>query len=152
MSVPLPSVRQSVRMEKPGSHWTDFDEISYLRILRRSVDKIQVSLKSDKNNGYFTLRPMYIYDSILLNSLNNEYFKHIYRECRNTHFMIKNVFLKIVPFIRYRWNIFWSPRGHSIWRCNTAHALCTPDNWATDAHSESITPFLPRQKWLRERA
>ena len=33
-------------------------------IFRKSVDKIQVSLKSDKNNGYFTWRYMYIYDCI----------------------------------------------------------------------------------------
>jgi len=32
------------------------------------VEKIQVSLKSDRNNGYFTSRPMYIYDNISLNS------------------------------------------------------------------------------------
>jgi len=30
--------------------------------------KIQVSLKSDKNNSYFTLSPMYIYDHISLTS------------------------------------------------------------------------------------
>jgi len=41
-------------MEKLGSHWTDFHEISYLTIFRISVEKIQVSLKYDKNNGYFT--------------------------------------------------------------------------------------------------
>ena len=34
-------------------HWTDFHEISYLSIFRKSVEEIQVSLKSDKNNGYF---------------------------------------------------------------------------------------------------
>jgi hypothetical protein len=34
---------------------------------RKYVEKIQVSLKSDKNNGYFTRIPMYIFD-ILLNS------------------------------------------------------------------------------------
>jgi len=28
------------------------------------VEKIQVSLKSDKNNGYFTCRSMYIYVKI----------------------------------------------------------------------------------------
>jgi hypothetical protein len=39
-----------------------------LSIFRKSVEKIQVSLKSDKNNGYFTWRPMYIYDYISLNS------------------------------------------------------------------------------------
>jgi hypothetical protein len=32
----------------------------------KNVEKIQVLLKSDKNNGYFTWRPMYIYDIILL--------------------------------------------------------------------------------------
>jgi hypothetical protein len=31
---------------------------------RKPVDKIEVSLNSDKNNGYFTWRPMYIYDNI----------------------------------------------------------------------------------------
>jgi hypothetical protein len=49
-----PSVRPSIRMEQLGSLWTDFREILYLRIFRKSVPKIQISLKSDKNNGYFT--------------------------------------------------------------------------------------------------
>jgi len=34
----------------------------------KSVEKIKVSLKSDKNNGYFTWIRTYIYDNILLNS------------------------------------------------------------------------------------
>jgi hypothetical protein len=51
-----------------GSDWTDFNEISYLNIFRKSAEKIQVSLQSDKNNGYFTWRPIYIYDNIALNS------------------------------------------------------------------------------------
>ena len=38
-----------------------------LRIFRKFVEKIQISLKSDMNNRYFTRRPMYIYDSISLN-------------------------------------------------------------------------------------
>jgi hypothetical protein len=58
----------SVRMEQFISHWTDFHEISYLRILRKSVEKIQVSLKSDKNNGYFIGRPIYTFDNISLSS------------------------------------------------------------------------------------
>jgi len=41
-------------MEQLGPHWTDFREILYLNILRKSVEKIQVSLKFDKNNVYFT--------------------------------------------------------------------------------------------------
>jgi len=41
----------SVRMEQLGSRWTDFREILYWNIYCKSVDKIQVSLKLDKNNG-----------------------------------------------------------------------------------------------------
>jgi hypothetical protein len=33
-----------------------------LKIFRKSVEKIQVSLKSDKNSGYFTWRTTYFYD------------------------------------------------------------------------------------------
>jgi len=41
-------------MEQLGSHWMDFHEIQYLGIIRKSVEKIQVVLKSAKNKGYFT--------------------------------------------------------------------------------------------------
>ena len=46
---------------------TDFNEISYMRIFRKSVLEIQVSLKSDESNGYCTQRPMYVYDNTSLN-------------------------------------------------------------------------------------
>jgi len=59
-------VRLSVRppvlpseWKKLGFHVTDSHEIWYLSFFWKSVDKIQVSLKSDKNNGYFTRRPIY---------------------------------------------------------------------------------------------
>jgi hypothetical protein len=45
------SVRPSIRVEQLGSHWTDFHEIWYLSVFRKSVEKIQVSLKYDRNNG-----------------------------------------------------------------------------------------------------
>jgi hypothetical protein len=49
------SVCPSVRMEQLGSHWTDFRDIWHLSVfVRKSVENIEVSLKSDKNNGYFT--------------------------------------------------------------------------------------------------
>jgi len=44
----------SVRMKQLGFHWTDFHEIWYLGIFRTTAEKIQVSLKSGKNSGYFT--------------------------------------------------------------------------------------------------
>ena len=46
------SVCMSVRMEQLGSHGREFHEIWHSSIFKRSVIKIQVSLQSDKNNGY----------------------------------------------------------------------------------------------------
>jgi hypothetical protein len=53
MSVRLPG-RLSAGMEQLDSHWTDFYEIWYVGFFRKSVEKIQVSLKFDTNNWYFT--------------------------------------------------------------------------------------------------
>ena len=44
----------SVHGEQLGSHWTDSDKTWYLSLFRKSAVKIQVSLKSNKNSGYFT--------------------------------------------------------------------------------------------------
>jgi uncharacterized membrane protein len=60
------SVCAPVCMEKLGAHWTDFLENWYLIIFRKSFQKIHVWLKSNKNNGYYTWRPVYIYNSISL--------------------------------------------------------------------------------------
>ena len=57
---------KSVRMEQLGSHCTDFHEIWYLSIFRKSVERIQDSWKSDKTKWYFTWRPTYIFDQIWL--------------------------------------------------------------------------------------
>jgi len=48
------SVRMSVHMEQLSSHWRDFHEVRCFRIFRKSVEKIEISLKSDENNAYFT--------------------------------------------------------------------------------------------------
>jgi hypothetical protein len=40
-------------MEQLGSHWTNFHEVLYLIVFRKSVKKIQVLSKSD-NNGHST--------------------------------------------------------------------------------------------------
>ena len=47
------SIRPSVRTEQLVSHWTDFRWNWYLRIFLKTVEKIRVSLKSDKNKRYF---------------------------------------------------------------------------------------------------
>jgi len=45
---------------RPYAYWTNFHEILYQDIFRKkTVEKIQDSLNSGKNNGYFTSRPIY---------------------------------------------------------------------------------------------
>jgi hypothetical protein len=55
-------------LEQLGSHWTDCHEIWYFSISRKFVEKNQVSLKSDKNDGYFTWKPIDIFNHISLSS------------------------------------------------------------------------------------
>ena len=63
------SVRPPVRPHgTTRSLWTNIHEILYLKIFWKSVERIRVSLKADKNNGYFAWRRMYIYDSMSMNS------------------------------------------------------------------------------------
>jgi hypothetical protein len=58
-----PSVRQHGTTRLPRER---LDKIWYLSFFRKSVEKIQVSSKSLKNNGYFTWRRFHIYDNITL--------------------------------------------------------------------------------------
>ena len=60
-------VCSSIRIEQLDVHWTDFHEVLYMKF-RKSVEKIQVSLKFYKNNGYLTWSFIYVYDNIQLNS------------------------------------------------------------------------------------
>jgi hypothetical protein len=57
----------------PGlPQWTNFQDIFDIWwFFWKSVEKIDVSLKCDKNDRYFEWRCMYIYDNILLNSSHN---------------------------------------------------------------------------------
>jgi len=48
------SVRPSVRTEKLGSQWKDFNEKLYLNIFRKSVDKFQISLQCGSIKGFCT--------------------------------------------------------------------------------------------------
>jgi hypothetical protein len=49
-----PSVLPPFRIEQLGSHQTDLNEIWHLSTFLNCVEKIQVPLRSDKNEGYFT--------------------------------------------------------------------------------------------------
>ena len=48
-------------MDQLGSHTTGFHDIWYLSIFPKSVEKIQVSLKSDKNSGHFIYLVTYVH-------------------------------------------------------------------------------------------
>ena len=64
--IQLPEVFRSVRVERLGSHWTDFFyEILNLGIFRKTVNKTPVSLNSDKNNERFTCRPIHFFFAYL---------------------------------------------------------------------------------------
>jgi hypothetical protein len=54
-----PTVCLSVRIENISYHRMDFYEIWYLRMFWNSAEKIQVLLKSEKNNLYFTRRRLF---------------------------------------------------------------------------------------------
>ena len=115
---------------------------------------MQASLKSGKNNGYFTWRPIYIFfisRSILLRIKNDS--DKICRENRNTHFAFNNFFF------------FFESRGvyEKTWR-NTVEPdrpqitvwllqiVCwIPKAINTHSHYIIIIAF-PLQKWLHERA
>jgi len=47
------SVSPPVRMKQLGSRWTDFNEIWHLSNFRKTIEKIQILLMSEKNDEYF---------------------------------------------------------------------------------------------------
>ena len=59
-------VRLFIRTEQLGSYQKDFHEIWYLRIFKKSVEKIQILLKSDKNKVYIVWGLKYVYDKVWL--------------------------------------------------------------------------------------
>jgi hypothetical protein len=93
----------------------------------KTAKKIQVALKSEKNNGYFTWRcsTFIISHSVLLRigicSNKN------CRENQNTHFMFNNLFHEAVPFMKKCGNIWQSRVGHRR-QYNTVYVLCMLDN------------------------
>ena len=80
-------------MKRLDSHWTDFYEILYLIIFKKSVKKTQVSLQSDKNKGALCEdQCMFIVISCsLLLRMRNISDKNC-TENHHTHFMSNNFF------------------------------------------------------------
>ena len=123
MSV-CPSVRPSVHylMEQHGSHWTNFHEIWYLSIFRKSVEKIYYkftriigTLHADQCTF------MFISCSVLLRMRNVS--DKICRENQKAHFIFNTFFFR--KSCRLWDNVEkYSRRGQATWRYITARALC----------------------------
>jgi hypothetical protein len=137
-------------MNQLNSHWTDFHEIWYLSIFRKSVKKIQVSLKSHKNNGYFTWRPRYFFDHLTQFFSEWEMFQTKIVEEVKTHILCSGtVFRKSRGFWDNMENFCRAGQATAIW-C-TRIACWIPKD--IDTHSEYVILIaFPLQQWLRERA
>ena len=131
----------------------EFYEILCSRIFRKSVGEIQVWLTYDKNNGYFTWRPIsYMIISGWIVILRNTSDK-ICGENQNKH---------ILCSVKYCWTscLLWDnveqyvkARQHTdddIIRRMRVTCWITK---ATDTHSEYVIRIaFPRKQWLQELA
>jgi hypothetical protein len=109
----------TTRLPLDGFSW-------FLSIFLKSVEKIQVALKSDKNSGYFTWIPIQIFDNISFNSSQNEKFVEtkFYRQS-------KHILYSITSFTKsYRlWdNVGKYCRAGQTTDDNISHAHCVLDN------------------------
>ena len=116
--------------------------------------KIQDSLKTDKNNGYFTHEDRYT-DFITSHSVLLRMRDISDKSCtgnQNTHFIFSIFFFsKIVPFMKQSEKKIpeWGWQQLTIWRmrisCWTPNAKNTPPEYV-------IFHVFPLQQWLRKRA
>ena len=127
----------------------DFYEIWYLSIFRKAVKKIQVSLKSDKKNGYLTWRPLYILSYLAQFILEWEMFQAEVVEKIKTHTLCSITFFQKSCRYEIMWkNIVEQGRPQmKIWRIRIA---CRVTNATRHTLRIRITYFFARHQWLRE--
>ena len=128
----------SVRLSAwaPGLQLHDFNAIWCLSIFLKSVEKLQDSLKKDKNKGHFTWRPINIFDPIsLIYSWNEKYFWTKVVEKTKTDLSYSITFLrKSCPL----WdNVEKSCKGGHARDDNMTHAHCMLDK-AINTHSRGM--------------
>jgi hypothetical protein len=96
------SVRPSVRMEQLAYQQADLIKFDTWASFRKSVNKMHVSLKYEKNNEYCTWRPTYIiWQNLAKFFLEWEMGQTKALEKSTTIFTYSNISPKIVPFVRY---------------------------------------------------
>ena len=119
---------------------------------RKSVEKIQVPLKSNNNNRYFTWRPIYIvYHISLSSSYNEKYFRQKLQR-KSKHSLCSVTFIRKLRLFEIMWKNTVGrgrPQMKTIWRMRIACWIPK----ATNTNSEYVILIaFPLPQWLQERA
>jgi hypothetical protein len=119
---------------------------------RTYVEKIQGSLKTDKNKGHFTWRPIYIFDHISLTSSQHEkcFRQNLYRKSQHT-FDVQWRFSENLAVYEIMWKSIVEPDRQQlkIWRMRISCWIPK----AADTHSQYVIIIaFPRQQCLHEHA
>jgi hypothetical protein len=111
----------------------------------KSVKKIQVSLKSHKNNRYFTWRPVYTFNILLKSLYNENCFKKGVEQIK-THLMFNNYFFDSCAVYDALWENIIGPRRPQMLIWHICTACWIPE--ATNTHSEHVIFIdFPLQQW-----
>jgi hypothetical protein len=145
-----PSICLSVCMEQLSSHWTDFHEIWHLSIFRKSVQPIQDSLNSDKNNGYFKYSPVnFPYHTRLMLRTKNA--SETVAEKIKTHVLTSIFFFRDRTGYGITWKNTVESDSPQITRWLIGITCWIPKT--TDIHLEYVLLFaFPPKQSLHERA
>jgi hypothetical protein len=113
--------------------------------------EIQLALKSDMSNEYFTWRPVHIYDSISLNFRTRNFAYKSRRVYQNTHFVFLTTFFWKSCCLWDNVETYSTARQATdrniIRHMRIAHCTTT----AIETHSEHvILTAFPWQQWLRK--
>ena len=81
-------------------------------VLFENVEKTQASLKSDKHNGYFTSKPIHVYDRNSFNCLEWKMFQTKFAERVKTHILCSTAFLRKSCHLCECGKIWYSQTGH----------------------------------------
>ena len=111
-------------------------------LFQKSVDKIQVSLKSAKNNRYFTWRRFYIYDSISLkSSWNEKCFRKTVIEKIKTQFLCSITIFRKSHYLWYNVEKYCGAReitdDVAIWRIRVSHCISKATSTQVHEHSHA---------------
>jgi hypothetical protein len=133
-------------MQQLIRQWLDFNEICYLSVFKKSAGKIQASLKSDKDKGYFT-GDQYTFFIISLSALLRiKMFQANVVEKLETHILCSVTFVRKSYRLWIMWKIIvesgrpqmtiwlvrnacWIPKATHIY--THTHRLCNTHYYST---------------------